>query len=242
MRHTSVGLFGFVVLFLSLVPCSARNTEYAADFFSYSWKNNKIDWKNKLRIEGFYSKNARMLCNDNNNPDGLDKTTYEKFQFDIKPQHTLYSADHDSESLVIRLGIRFKGVFGAPESGAKTGMTALHKAAFVGSFRAVQMIVATGGNVRASTKLRMTPLHALFDRYFPWVRNFRRMTPWDTLEDVLATDLIEESNFELRSKIFNLLVQEGALLDVKDCRGLTPRMMLQEWQVGQERLRVYHWC
>jgi len=125
MRHTSVGLFGFVVLFLSLVPCSARNTEYAADFFSYSWKNNKIDWKNKLRIEGFYSKNARMLCNDNNNPDGLDKTTYEKFQFDIKPQHTLYSADHDSESLVIRLGIRFKGVFGAPESGAKTGMTTI---------------------------------------------------------------------------------------------------------------------
>jgi ankyrin repeat protein len=124
----------------------------------------------------------------------------------------------------------------------ESGMTALHKAAFVGSFRAVQMIVATGGNVRASTKLRMTPLHALFDRYFPWVRNFRRMTPWDTLEDVLATDLIEESNFELRSKIFNLLVQEGALLDVKDCRGLTPRMMLQEWQVGQERLRVYHWC
>jgi hypothetical protein len=133
MNRNFCFLCAIVIYALLGSTCWAEEKKsFAADFFSYSWKNNKLDIRNKFRIEGFYSKNARMLNNENNEFDGLDKRFSVPFYYDLKPQHTLYNADHDIERLVIRLGVRFKGVLGAPESNAKTGMATIKDLEVVG--------------------------------------------------------------------------------------------------------------
>jgi len=88
--------------------------------------------ENKLKIEGFYSKNMREL-NDMNNAGptaapfaetgGFDKVFFTKFTDDFKLTHKFKNLDCDWTRITCTAGIRLKGSFGDPEAGFKTGPT-----------------------------------------------------------------------------------------------------------------------
>jgi len=101
--------------------------------FSYG-KNEDLSLtlENKLKIEGFYSKNMREL-NDMNNAGptafpfaetgGFDKVVFTKFTDDFKLTHKFKNPDCDWTRITCTAGIRLKGSFGDPEAGFKTGPT-----------------------------------------------------------------------------------------------------------------------
>lgn len=71
----------------------------------------------KLKMEGFYSKNARLLNNCN---DGLDKVLWQRFTWDPRFTHNLLNETTGWDTLTFQTTIRCKGTFGAPESAYKT--------------------------------------------------------------------------------------------------------------------------
>ena len=75
---------------------------------------------NKLKMEGYYGKNTRLLNNCN---DGLDKMVWQKFTWDPKFTHTLANEVCGWDTLTFLANIRCKGTFGAPESAYKTAAT-----------------------------------------------------------------------------------------------------------------------
>ncbi len=89
-------------------------------------------WENKMKFEGYYSKNARML-NDMNG--GFDKTVIPgKFTLDSKMTHKYCNPECDWTRLSFTAGLRLKGSFGSPEAGFKTGVTAIKDQEVVGGF------------------------------------------------------------------------------------------------------------
>lgn len=74
----------------------------------------------KLKIEGYYSKNARLLNNCNG---GLDKIFWQRFTWDPKFTHNLFNDVCGWDTLNFVANIRCKGTFGAPEAAYKTAAT-----------------------------------------------------------------------------------------------------------------------
>lgn len=120
-----VGIF-FVIIFFIAGRCNSligRDT-YAQNFLELAiGNNNTLSWKNKLKIEGFYSRNARMLNDDNG---GLDKIVFPgKFTYDTKFSHSMKHQVTKANRVNIKGEVRFKGVFGAPESAFKTAFSTI---------------------------------------------------------------------------------------------------------------------
>lgn len=83
--------------------------------FVYTYGNNTFTWKNTLRYDGFYSKNCRMLNNDNGT---LDKTvTPGKFFLDSKMTNVWRNAKKKDVYLVTA-GLRARGMFGPYKTGS----------------------------------------------------------------------------------------------------------------------------
>lgn len=78
---------------------------------------------NKLKMEGLYTHNTRKLNNCN---DGLDETlTLGKFTWDLGFEHVQHNDACDWDTILLKAGIRSKGVFGAPEESFKTGFSTI---------------------------------------------------------------------------------------------------------------------
>lgn len=111
--------------------------DFVQDPFVYVYgkdENLSLTLENKLRTEGFYSVNARLL-NDMNNAgptvspladtNGFDKVFFAKFTDDFKLTHRFKNPDCDWTRITCSAGIRLKGSFGDPEAGFKTGLATI---------------------------------------------------------------------------------------------------------------------
>lgn len=96
---------------------------FAKEPFRYVYDEGRATfrWENRLRLDSFYSKNARLLNNDNC---GLDKVLIPgRFIFDSALHHFYYNELSRWDTVHAKIGIRMKGTFGAPWSTYQTAPT-----------------------------------------------------------------------------------------------------------------------
>lgn len=77
-------------------------------------------FSNKLKLEGYYGKNTRLLNNCNGD---LDKTLWQKYTWDPKFTYTFVNERCGWDTTTFLANIRCKGTFGSPESAYKTAAT-----------------------------------------------------------------------------------------------------------------------
>lgn len=91
----------------------------------YTYNNNRstFRWENKLKLDGTYTKNAKLLNNDNGD---LDKVVIPgKITFDTGLHHFYRNENCDWDTLHLKFGLRIVSIFGAPQSSLKTGPSVL---------------------------------------------------------------------------------------------------------------------
>lgn len=87
--------------------------------FEYTYGSSVFRWENKIKFDGTYTKNAKLL-NDRNCD--LDKVVVPgKFTWDSGLHHYFRNEGCDWDTLHMKVGIRMKGIFGAPQSALRTG-------------------------------------------------------------------------------------------------------------------------
>lgn len=106
-----------IFLLLTPIVLSAKTPKKTPAQWSYG-KNHALTLENKIKQEGFFSRNASLL-NSNNAPN--NKTVIPgKFTWDGKLSHTFYNEECGWDNMKAVVGLRAKGVYGAPEAGYST--------------------------------------------------------------------------------------------------------------------------
>lgn len=113
--------YALALLLCVVAPSWANSLKYEP--IIYQNDNFTIQRDSKLKLEGFYSKNVRLLNNDNKD---LDKVIIPgKFTLDNDIAFKLENPECGWTTLGLDVNVRFKGVFGAPEDSYRTGFSTI---------------------------------------------------------------------------------------------------------------------